>query len=63
LAHDISWLEGQQSPASHLKAFHVVLAEFQGHHEWKALAILKMASLRFFGVQASITPAALGRVS
>ena len=55
--HGFSWLEGQQSPASHLKAFHVVLAEFQGHHGWKALAILRMASLRFFAVQASTTPA------
>jgi hypothetical protein len=29
-----------------LKAFHVVLADLQGHHEWKALAILKMAGSR-----------------
>ena len=35
----------------------VVLADLQGHHEWKALAILRMASLRFSDVQASTTPA------
>ena len=35
----------------------MVLADFQGHHEWKALAILRMASLRFFVGQASTTPA------
>jgi hypothetical protein len=45
-----------QVTASRLKAFHVVLADFQGHHEWKALAILRMASLQFFAVQASTTP-------
>jgi hypothetical protein len=44
LAYEINWLEGHQSPASRLKAFHVVLADFQGHHEWKALAILRIAS-------------------
>jgi hypothetical protein len=35
----------------------VVLAELQGPHGWKALAILRMASLRFFVGQASTTPA------
>jgi hypothetical protein len=34
----------------------VVLAEVQGHHEWKALAISRMASLQFFVGQASTTP-------
>ena len=29
-------------------SIHVVLADLQGHHEWTALAILRMASLRFF---------------
>jgi hypothetical protein len=33
----------------------VVLADLQGHHGWKALAILRMASLQFLGAVAFIT--------
>jgi hypothetical protein len=35
----------------------VVLADLQGHHEWKALAILKMAGSRFSSDLAFSTPA------
>lgn len=40
----------------------MVLAEFEGHHEWKALAILRMASSQFFAVLVSSTPDPHGRV-
>ena len=39
----------------------VVLADLQGHHEWKALAILRMAGSRFSSGQASTTPASAFR--
>ena len=35
----------------------VVLADLQGHHGWKALAILRMAGLQFSSALASSTPA------
>jgi hypothetical protein len=38
-------------------SFCVVLAELQGHHGSKALAILKMAGLRSLGGMAITTPA------
>jgi hypothetical protein len=40
-----------------LLSIRVVLADLQGHHGWKALAILKMAGSLFSSVLVSITPA------